>query len=602
MLFPRKKAVPKVDPKGQSYKKNMKEVHQFGRLVRAYSRAFMSVAFLFLLSVLLWGKREYESEQVEVLDRLKEEAIHVSSSVRQYFSQAERFVNQIKSEARMLMRSHSALVRRGLEWSKINAVRSGDEDINVIVKRLQDDGLVSPTLLDRFTNGGVLLKEERVSLSMLWHEYLGYDEKFMYGGFFVSDKASSIYPSSAVDYLREEKMWITENMDIMDSFEDDWGEPYMPLSSEDIFMTRLSMVSDDDVYVGTIGATISFGKLSRLLFPNHQGNIRYMFITKKGAIIEFDRNNILLGDITEIEGINSIDDVLNLGSDEPGELFPTYTKDLGSSYLVVVNPKDSFLMTGFVIPKSYIRSMVLPRLPIYIFSTVAVVIIFAILFFVVKRLLGHAYTQAERAYAESTMKESQLTLLKSQINPHFLFNSLNTVRALISEEPKKAITAVTLLSRLLRSSLKMGETELIPFEQEWDAVKSFLEIEKMRYEERLHYEYVNAGVQPNVLFPPMLLQTLVENALKHGIESIPEGGTVTVKLKMLSADRVELKVSNPGTINKKNQETSSAKSTHIGLRNAEDRLNIIWGDKASLKLEQEGAYVTVVVVFPLRTN
>lgn len=203
-------------------------------------------------------------------------------------------------------------------------------------------------------------------------------------------------------------------------------------------------------------------------------------------------------------------------------------------------------------------------------------------------------TRIDRLRLEWAVKEAELRALKSQINPHFLFNSLNTVRSLIDEDPARAREAVTQLANLLRSSLQAGQAETVPLVQEMQTVQSYLLLEQMRHEERLR---VRTEIAPEALqaaVPPMLVQTLVENAVKYGISPRPEGGEVAVTARR-EDDVLALRVTNPGTIRE------GGRSTGLGLRNAAERLQLVFGAAATIRLFSSAAdVVTAEVLIPWR--
>ena len=118
---------------------------------------------------------------------------------------------------------------------------------------------------------------------------------------------------------------------------------------------------------------------------------------------------------------------------------------------------------------------------------------------------------------ESLVKELELKTIKSHINPHFIFNALNSIRALVDENPERARTAITELSNILRSSMQAEKIEMAPLERELNIVKDYLELEHIRFEDRLMVEYDIDEDTLDQEIPPMMLQTLVENAIKHGI-------------------------------------------------------------------------------------
>jgi two-component sensor histidine kinase len=202
-------------------------------------------------------------------------------------------------------------------------------------------------------------------------------------------------------------------------------------------------------------------------------------------------------------------------------------------------------------------------------------------------------SEIERLRLVTSVKEAELRALKSQINPHFIFNSLNSLRGLIDENPDRARQAVTQLANLLRYSLQSGQLETVPFEDELHTVNDYLALEQVRHEERLR---VRLDVEPGVLnlsIPPMLLQTLVENAVKYGIAPRREGGEIAITARCESG-QLRLQVTNPGTL------AAGGGSTGVGLRNAAERLQLLFGDQARLDLrENPPGCVTAGVIIPL---
>jgi signal transduction histidine kinase len=202
-------------------------------------------------------------------------------------------------------------------------------------------------------------------------------------------------------------------------------------------------------------------------------------------------------------------------------------------------------------------------------------------------------SEIERLRLATSVKEAELRALKSQINPHFIFNSLNSLRGLIDENPDRARQAVTQLANLLRYSLQSGQLETVPFEDELRTVNDYLALEQVRHEERLR---VRLDVEPGVLnlaIPPMLLQTLVENAVKYGIAPRREGGEIAI-IARCESGQLQLQVTNPGTL------AAGGGSTGVGLRNAAERLQLLFGDQARLDLrENPPGCVTAGVIIPL---
>lgn len=186
-----------------------------------------------------------------------------------------------------------------------------------------------------------------------------------------------------------------------------------------------------------------------------------------------------------------------------------------------------------------------------------------------------------RARLDVALKDAELRALKSQINPHFLFNSLNSLRAQIPLELAGPRETVTRLAELLRAALGSSEYTTIPLSQELANVANYLALEKIRYQTRLHVEQAIAPETLDWPVPPFLLQSLVENAVNHGIAQRDEGGTVAIKT-WLADEVLHVAVSNPGRIEPNHQ------STKVGLKNSQARLNLIFGGKATLSLLQAG--------------
>ena len=193
-----------------------------------------------------------------------------------------------------------------------------------------------------------------------------------------------------------------------------------------------------------------------------------------------------------------------------------------------------------------------------------------------------AEAEAERWRLEAIAREAELRALRAQVNPHFLFNSLNTVRALVGEDPDRARDAITDLADLLRYALAAGQRETVSLDEEIEAVRRTLAIEGLRFERRLdaHVEVDDRALEARL--PPMVVQTLVENAVKHGIDRVPGGGAVRVEARRAS-DAVWVTVDSPGRLDTTRANGAGA---GLGLANATERLQRLCGDGARLTLVQ----------------
>lgn len=186
--------------------------------------------------------------------------------------------------------------------------------------------------------------------------------------------------------------------------------------------------------------------------------------------------------------------------------------------------------------------------------------------------------EIEKVRLESSIKETESKVLRAQLNPHFMFNALNSIRALILEDPEKAQKGITQLSNILRSSLLADRRKTVSLAEEMRTVDDYLALEKIRYEERLE---VRKNIYPEahpVQVPPMMIQTLVENAIKHGVSKPVKGGFVNIEAKM-SNQRLDLRISNTGVL-------EGTDSGGFGLENTAHRLKLLFGEGAQFKIFQ----------------
>jgi len=201
----------------------------------------------------------------------------------------------------------------------------------------------------------------------------------------------------------------------------------------------------------------------------------------------------------------------------------------------------------------------------------------------------------------ATAKEAELRALKSQVNPHFLFNSLNSLRALIDEDAPRAREAVTRLANMLRYSLQSGQLETVPLDDEVRIVEDYLALETIRHEARLRVRWNVSDEARARSVPPMLLQTLVENAVKYGISPRREGGEIVIEV-LLAAGELRIRVTSPGNLSApaNSAAAKAGSSTGVGLRNAAERLKLLYGEQARLALSAESAdRVAAEVTIPL---
>ena len=191
---------------------------------------------------------------------------------------------------------------------------------------------------------------------------------------------------------------------------------------------------------------------------------------------------------------------------------------------------------------------------------------------------------------EASNNEIELKNLRAQLNPHFLFNSLNSIRALVGLDPEQAKSAITKLSILLRHSINLGKMKVIVLKDELELVQNYLELEQIRFEERLTVSY---NIDKNTLaceIPPLMLQTIAENAVKHGISKSIDGGSISISGR-LEKDTLTIKVINTGKLE------PSETDTGVGVHNTIKRLHILYGKNASFDMQQvDNSVVSTITI------
>lgn len=201
--------------------------------------------------------------------------------------------------------------------------------------------------------------------------------------------------------------------------------------------------------------------------------------------------------------------------------------------------------------------------------------------------------QVDTLKLETLVKELELKTIKSHINPHFIFNALNSIRALIDENPLRARDAITELSNILRSSMQADKLETVTFERELNIVKDYLALEHIRFEDRLKIEYDIDEDTLDQPIPPMMLQTLVENAIKHGISKQLGGGVVKI-ISDFKYNHHELVVQNTGHLN------GSYNADGFGLTSTQNRLQLLFGEKANFTIQEiNGNTVEAKIILPV---
>jgi len=203
----------------------------------------------------------------------------------------------------------------------------------------------------------------------------------------------------------------------------------------------------------------------------------------------------------------------------------------------------------------------------------------------------------ERALeAQVLARDAELKALRAQVNPHFLFNCLHSISALTSGDATKAREMCILLADFLRTTLRVGRQETITLEEELALIRGYLAIEKVRFGARVTMEEQVEKETMGLHLPPLLLQPLVENAIRHGIANLPEGGVIA-----LSAHR-NLNTVSIVVENTFDPDTPSSLKTGLGLDNVRQRLHTRYGNDADVTVKTENSLFTVRLRVPMQEN
>ncbi|MEJ1236982.1 histidine kinase [Chryseolinea sp. T2] len=228
-------------------------------------------------------------------------------------------------------------------------------------------------------------------------------------------------------------------------------------------------------------------------------------------------------------------------------------------------------------------------------------IVYSIVFFLwtVFYFTYHYFDQYNKSLKyEASMIEIELTNLKSQLNPHFIFNALNSIRALVDENPRKSKQAINQLSNILRKSLASDKQGLTNFDDELKIVKDYLGLESIRFEERLKTEFDIDPESQRFLVPPLMIQTLVENGIKHGISRLTPGGLIQVKTKV-EGGKLRIQIRNSGHMVNGVKRGKSG----LGIKNTVQRLKLLYGEEATFKIANENDnFVLTELVIPQNTS
>lgn len=205
---------------------------------------------------------------------------------------------------------------------------------------------------------------------------------------------------------------------------------------------------------------------------------------------------------------------------------------------------------------------------------------------------GFIHARRRTVQLEFDHLAAELRVLQAQVNPHFFFNSLNSIRSLVYDDADAAAQAINRLAAMMRHNLESGQHERVRLADEWAAVQAYLDMERLRFEERLQVSLDLPAALERAMVPGMILQTLVENAVKHGVEprAAPCALCITART---DGPMLEVCVANQGQL------AGDSGSTRIGLANAHRRLVLMYGSQARCDLEAKQGWVMARMVLPL---
>jgi LytS/YehU family sensor histidine kinase len=226
-------------------------------------------------------------------------------------------------------------------------------------------------------------------------------------------------------------------------------------------------------------------------------------------------------------------------------------------------------------------------------SSLIMISMWVLCYLAIKLLLKLNKDRVERLELNDSLKQARLNTLKGQINPHFMFNSLNNIRGLMLEDVDRSREMLTKLSEMLRYSLTENDINATTLEQELEIVTNYIDLSKIQLEERLQFKKEVDPESLSVEIPPMVVQLLVENAVKHGISAIKQGGEILLKTRV-EEGLLRIEVLNDGRLN------PVGKSTGLGLKNIRQRLKLLYGTEAGFRIAQLDQKVLAEIKIPIR--
>lgn len=267
---------------------------------------------------------------------------------------------------------------------------------------------------------------------------------------------------------------------------------------------------------------------------------------------------------------------------------------VGNFFMAVVYTSANFIIDKSLNLTSWdLESKEWIPLSILVVNSMTLFLLWSVIYFAIAFFTRYRKEEIERLKWESALKDFELNKLKSQLNPHFVFNALNGIRSLVDEDRAKAKSAITQLSNILRNSLLSDRARTIPLSEELKTVNDYLNLEKIRFEERLQFAIHLMPETLSIQVPPMMIQTLVENAVKHGLSKKVAGGTIRITSELQSG-LVQIRIDNTGNL-------SGTDSGGFGIANTRHRLELIYSRTDLFSIYQsDSEIVTALIKIPIQ--
>ena len=266
---------------------------------------------------------------------------------------------------------------------------------------------------------------------------------------------------------------------------------------------------------------------------------------------------------------------------------------IGSTFLLT----SVFMVTVFIIVRFVfcIEALTIAAFLGNMFVFALIILTWNLIYFSIHYFNNWNQAEIEKWRLAAEMKDAQLGSLKSQIKPHFVFNTINNIRSLILEDKEKAREMLLNFSDLFRYSLKKADQSKVELSEELEVVNQYFELLSIQYEDKLKYNiHIEKGLE-RFEVPPMMLQLLVENAVKHGISQHKDGGSIIIDVNRKD-DQVNIAVKNTG---KMNNHAKLENQLGVGLENISKRLDLIYVGKATLDVRELDNEVLATIKIPL---